>query len=376
MWDKFERDISYSSFFSRCMEDLTPVPLEKYDILIAEHSANDKAGEGGHLPELYPTAGVAREQLFRRVLSINPQIAILLPEMWLRIVRKIGMDLIMEGCENQTNGIEDKANQELAKHYQIPAVVKFNHVVCENFSTFQTLTYDEKLKIVKSYNAWKDSGPDSHPSEVIHRMMGEFLLFFFQRSLDDFLNAKTKQQIAQTFRLPEPFYKETIAFDTDFDSQCRLIIKVGSQMKYIPRADNLNKASQNGTYQFKGGFRPATRKFKNQPFQVGMSIFVRLNGSYPVLETNVEAMFKFNNDSKSIGPINFLMPLPSVGYNFRIVQKLFFTNSSQKIQLQFTGREEIVLSSLEVKIVNLEQYPFVFEVVIVEYEKINKTGDD
>ena len=362
-----------SPFFSRCIEDLVPTPLENYDILLSEHAVNDNGGNNKQLPELYPIVGVSREQLYRRVLSINPNMVILLPEMWLGVVKVNGSDFILGVCSNETNGIEDETNWELAKHYQLPAVVKFTHVICENISSFQPLSYAEKLKMAKSYSVWKGSKPDSHPSEVIHRMMGEFLLFFFQRSLEEYMEDRQIKRISQSTQLPSPLYNETILFDKDFDSQCRSIIKAEDQLKFIRQADNLDKGIASGIYNFTSGFRPATRKFQNRPFQVGLSIFVESNGKYPAFETKVEAIFKFNNDSKIIGPIDFVLAMPAIGYNFRIVEKLNFSKFTQKAQLQFSGKEEITLSSLQVTIFKSPKYIVLSEVVIVEYESINKT---
>ena len=227
-----------SSYFSRCLIDDLPLPLSEYDILLAEHTANDQSSRcQNESPEHIVDKGQSMEQLLRVIFSKNPNLVVVIPEIMINTItkeRKEGYDMPI--CKEFDEDFT--INLQLAQRYGIDAVVKFSHVPCS--LNFQNLTEAEQKVIAKQYQASWIYGMDSHPTAYVHKMMAEFILHYFHHSLKDLIDNIALQSISQppSYEMPVPLYKSTKLFDRNYDFQC---LSIGNHSKYQSKMTSLSE---------------------------------------------------------------------------------------------------------------------------------------
>ena len=386
--------ISTSDFFARCIDNLLPDGLETFDILFAEHTANDEharfnrifmapsskkhkqSKDNENFPEFTKDPGQSLEQFLRVVLSKNNNLVIVIPEIMIRIFYRLpGGKFEMPVCSEYDNGF--KINEQLAKFYQLAAVIKFNHVPCsENISQLDNATLH---LLVEKYQSklGKKKKLDFHPSAMVHGMMAEFILYYFSKSLMDFnLFSKPRPSTTALVIPNATFYNNSQYFDKDFSFQCFTDIQEPNLKKNEVRRGLVSAPHSvhritDGEFHFKLNETLPTQKCGSRGFEITLSIAYKLC-KCKKSEAIVDVLFWFSNgfgSEISIGPVRYLLPLLAIGYSPVVVEKLVPQNATQKL---VSWTPKLKLTAINVTLSsppsNTTDYPINLYAFIIQYQ--------
>ena len=384
----FFLNFSNSDFFARCIDNLLPDGLETFDILFAEHTANDeharfnrvfmasstnhsKPIEVENFPEFTKDPGRSLEQLLRVALSKNNNLVIVIPEIMIRIFYRLpGGKFEMPVCSEYDNGF--KINEQLAKFYQLAAVIKFNHVPCSE--DISQLDDETMYSLASKYQSKYGKGLDFHPSAMVHGMMAEFMLYYFSKSLKELGSSGLPS--TNSLEIPSAtFYKSSQLFDKDYSFQCFTDIQEPYFKRYqvlnasLPSVSSVHGIS-NGKFHFVLNETTATSKCGSRGFQIGLYIAHKLCVCKQSNAT-VEVIFTFKNNrlgtEQIVGPVEYNFPLLGIGFAPVVVQKLMPQNMTEKL---VSCNPELSLSSINVTLLSKDNstiYPINLYSVIIEH---------
>ena len=346
--------------------------LEDYDILLAEHTANDRVAINNQWQDYYPDPGKPLEELFRLMLKKNTNLVIIIPEIMTQLIKNKQKDFVMPVCHEYDESFA--INYQLAKHYEIGAVIQMKHVPCS--LGFESLDRKTQKVIAEQYQAKKKNLLDGHPTALVHRMIAEFLLHYLQTSLQNF------RQIEESSKdeLKLPFYKTVVDNSRDFD--CRIEVLDGNQRKdeIFNALVDKNKAQwiralklNRGNFQFNDGFKQTT-KCGDRGYAIDLHIGCK---DCQYLNIKLTANFNFidktSGDEWNSGPLDCHISYSSVEFNPVLILPCHWENVHQNQTVpdgvSLCGKTSKAIKSLDLEVATKDnRKSIVLYSLIVEYK--------
>ena len=311
------------------------------------------------------------EQLLRMALAKNKNLVIIIPEIMINIVSQMANGKYkMPVCYSHERAF--KLNVELAKYYSLPVVVKFYHVPCSQYDASLTgMTYTQQYELAKEYHPFRDNNGtlDFHPSAMVHLMMAEFLLFYFQTTLSE-LKTKLNWEIPAPILPSTPLFNSSKMFDRDYYFDCRIEVSEPNIQK-SQISDALGK-KENNSLEYHFVFNNTSLKCGSEKgFQLSLSI-AHLYNEDDDRSSFVQATFGFVSPDDLqpwlVGPVEYMFPLLGKKFGPVNIQKLIPT--SKKPNPLSLCKKPALLSFIDVNLNNIptnpEDDPLTMRALIVE----------
>ena len=350
-----------SDFFSRCLPSLTSLPLDQYDIWLAEHGANDIPSRIQKFTQDFKNGdGQSLEQLIRVVLSKNPTVVIIFPEILVNIINNGKIS----NC-HQEQKFQEKISNDLAYHYNISAIVKLNHVPCSRYHNISKLPRHQQLKISKLYLKVIDGKLDPHPSEYVHKIMGEFLLYYFMREVEKYYEKghnEAKMMPNEPFKLlPDPLYNGTILLEKYYQFHCIPV----RQSSFATISTNTTNTTSLSFKNLKLPIPLICNNNNNNLFRIFPLVTLRLcPHCQPNTQLAVHYQFKLEKFKNLKIDSTSYIELPHNGYHTTLIQPLHrLTNNDTCITA--SGYKYLEMTNLVIEIVQLITAKSNYEIDII-----------
>ena len=333
--------------------------------------------------------GQSLEQLIRVVLSRNINMVMIIPEIYIRIIVKENEKYRIQFCNNEKAAL-NKIHNDLAQHYDISAILQVIHVPCTKLRPiWPTLSIEEQKTIAESYQLIRHGKLDTHPSQLVHSMLAEFLLYYVLTTAENnagLLFETNDKEGSFLKMMPSPFYKGTKLLEKDYHFQCipRRAIQNELLINHIPFEVNSTsrtvllpakqvELSFGNQIQFRSPSSRCGGKGHHDDYQIELLVFFQLCHNCSATDALVEATFQFKHskvgqDDIQVGPILSHLRLPFVGSRTKIVQRTVPINSIESKRLLTPIPSDYTLSKLDIKFNRPFHYSLGLSAFVIEYK--------
>ena len=278
--------------------------------------------------------------MLRVVLSKNPDLVIIFPEINLRII----WNQQVTYCHAESNR-HRKISNDLAQHYGISAIVQVAHVPCKKYHNMSSLSPQQRQDIAELYLKKKEGKLDPHPSEYVHKMMAEFLLHYFLISTSETSYRTSKKEIDENekpFKMPAPLYRGTVLLEKSHEFHCIAFAISNDTITVI----------NNKLYTFDNLNFPSPAICRGNIFRIVVFVNLKLCAHCHSDQSTLQMKFTFkmlDRTTQEIGPIDFTLPLPHNGYRTTIMQRVEESSleSDQKLSLIIPGNSSLLKFSFQ-----------------------------
>ena len=301
-------------------------------------------------------------------MSKNPNIVIIFPEIYLRII----WNQKVTYCHEESNR-HRKISNDLAQHYGISAIVQMVHVPCQQYHNMSSLSQQQRQDIAELYLKWKYGKLDGHPNSYVHKMLAEFLLYYFFISMEMYgkgtiIENSGNKLTKESFKMPAPLYRGTVLLEKTHEFLCINLEENSSSVSFTTPSRVNSPNDHNLTLSFNNINLPTPVKCGGKNYGIIVYFIVMLCATCKQNEANVEANFtiislpKKHEIRSQIGPIQFKFPLLHNGYQTKVLQPLIPAKNSEH-ELIIPGDSHAAITKSDLKIIQKKDSNYKIELI-------------